>query len=54
LPPGGEPIDPPPTLPPPAGHEDEVVVAVYMPGQGWSAKSYDVAPDQGLPVPKPV
>jgi hypothetical protein len=53
LPPGGEPIEPPSELPPPAGHEDDLVVLVYKPGQGWSGAAYDVAPDQGLPQPTP-
>ena len=53
LPPGGTPIDPPTEIPPPAGHEDEVVVGVYKPNQGWEFKSYDVAPDQGQPTPTP-
>jgi hypothetical protein len=53
LPPGGQPIEPPTELPPPAGHEDELVVMVYRPGQGWSGAAYDVASDQGLPTPEP-
>ena len=53
LPPGGTPIDPPTEIPPPPGHEDELVVGVYKPGQGWEFKAYDVAPDQGQPAPSP-
>ena len=48
LPPGGQPI---PGLPPPAGHENEVVVAVYQPGAGWTAKAYPVKPSQGPGTP---
>jgi hypothetical protein len=39
-------------LPPPPGElAQKVVVAVYKPGEGWSAKAYDpnARPDQGLP-----
>jgi len=54
LPPGGTPIEPPSELPPPAGHTDDIVVMIYKPGQGWSGAAYDVAPDQGQPVPTPV
>ena len=35
LPPGGTPIEPPTEIPPPPGHESEVVVGVYKPNQGW-------------------
>jgi hypothetical protein len=52
---GGTPVPPDVTapLPPPVGYEDQMVIAVYMPGQPWKAQSYTVAPDQG-PQPAPV
>ena len=54
LPPGGTPIDPGELPPgPPEGHEDEVVVAIYRPGQGWTGAAFDIAPDQGQPAPTP-
>jgi hypothetical protein len=40
-----------PPQPPSGDLANKIVVAVYRPGQGWSAKSYDPAlhPDHGLP-----
>jgi hypothetical protein len=55
LPPGGEEI-PPDQLPlpePPEDHKDDLVIAVYRPGQGWEVQAYDVQPDQGQPQPTP-
>ena len=52
LPPGGETV-PPETLPPPAGYEDQIVVAVYQPEKGWTAKSYDPSLSAGTPPVTP-
>jgi hypothetical protein len=44
LPPGGEPIVINPPLPPPSGENaNKIVVAIYVPGKGWTGKSYPMA-----------
>jgi hypothetical protein len=59
LPPGGTPVPPEISngLPPPAGNlGTQVVVAIYVPGKGWTAKSFPMPTKPGQPVnpaPKP-
>jgi hypothetical protein len=50
-----EPIPPEEVTPPelPAGHEDDLIVAVRSPGGEWQYSAYDVQPDQGQPQPTP-
>jgi hypothetical protein len=53
--PPGEPVPPDQIVmpePPPA-YQDDIIVSVYKPGQGWTTTSYTVAPDQGQPTPTP-
>jgi hypothetical protein len=50
-----EPIPPEEVTPPelPAGHEDDLIIAVRSPGGEWQYSAYDVQPDQGQPQPTP-
>src|SRR4029077_1126164 len=38
---------------PPPAYQDDIIVSVYKPGQGWTTTSYTIAPDQGQPAPTP-
>jgi hypothetical protein len=46
LPTGGTPVTVNPPLPPPGGAlGQQIVVAIYVPGKGWTAKSYPYKPE---------
>jgi hypothetical protein len=53
--PPGEPVPPDQIVmpEPPAEYQNDLIVSVYRPGQGWTTTSYTVAPDQGQPAPTP-
>jgi hypothetical protein len=53
--PPGTPVTPPPTLPTPPGElANQMVVAIYIPGQGWTTSSYPLTPTHPIPpVPQP-
>jgi hypothetical protein len=53
--PPGEPVPPDQIVmpEPPVEYQDDLIVSVYRPGQGWTTTSYTVAPDQGQPAPTP-
>jgi len=58
LPEGGEPVEPGqlPEPPVPPDLEDKIVAGLYVPGKGWTWKSYPMPeehPDQGLPGGRP-